>query len=263
MQRHSDKISQVLRFLRTEIYTTTPVVQELLDLSERPARMILGKMLEQGLLIRYRIAREHSNGFLHDLWGITAVGQGQACEPQANERPAQRSFRPTEVRATLLKHTLQLQRARIAAISAGWSDWMPGTAMGQLRTGEARPNATVLTPDGQRWAVELERTPKAPARYARVLFERLAAIKAGQFDHCVWICTDQVNPERLGATIKRIECVRDPRTQLTHAIHPRVHHRRLSFLRLDQWPPAISPQPAIDGPAATTAVMATTLPYLP
>lgn len=240
MQRHADKIAQVLEFLRTEIYTTTPIVQELLGVAATPARLTLLSMQELGMVTRHKLRREESNGFLHDLWGITAEGQVLAFPLEPGFRPAERWFRPGDVRPTLLQHTIQLQRARIAATRAGWRDWVPGIAMGRLRAGYIRPDATVLSPDSQLWAIELERTLKATARYERILFERLAAIKAGQFDRCVWICTDRVHAERLANVITTFQYVRHPKTGVRYAIHPANHHRQLSFLRLEQWPPAIA-----------------------
>ncbi len=233
-QRQAEKRRILLEFLRDEVFTTVPVVEQLLGLMRVATRDTLESMERDGLLTRHALSPQFGN--VH-LWGITAVGQVVVLDGLPGEAAtAARHFRPSDVPLHHLRHTIDLQLARVAATQAGWSHWRVERALARSNAERVRVDAVATAPDGIRWAIEMERTRKTAWRYDRILFERLRAIKARQFDRCVWICPDRASAQSLRLLITSKPTVRHPVTGDLLTVHPSIHHPPLAFTSLDRWP---------------------------
>lgn len=192
----------LLRFLRTNYYTTADIAGLLLSISSRQGvHSTLVAMERDGLLKRETV---EANNQRWTLWGITPHGQAMAFNPANNEQPESKYFEAGRVGLTVLAHTLELQRLSIMADRAGWTDWHLGDRLGKWQAGQSRPDALVTSPDGIVFAVECERTIKTVKRYEAILVDRLQAIKRSDFTHCVWLCPTRDQAERLRAIIASI-----------------------------------------------------------
>lgn len=228
------KRRQVLTFLRDEVYTSRAVIECLLDVTATPAKDTLAGLAREGLILHAELMKD---GRPVHLWGITPDGQA-VIAAELDAAPSARHFRPSDVGLSTLNHSLAVQRARVVAERAGWTAWRNGASLGKLQPDEPRTDALAVSPDGQRWAVEVELTNKTARRYERVLFDRLRAIKTGHFDKVVWLSPDAgrcASLERLIKSIEEVNVEHAGRKQIVK-IDPAVHHPRLAFVTLPNWP---------------------------
>lgn len=234
-ERTAAKRQAILRLLRDEIYTTREVVQELLGVAPTPAKMTLAAMARDGLLRMEQV--DCPSGWRPFLWGITAEGQAMAFDP-ATEQPGERVFEPGRVGLTVVRHTITIQRCRIRAERCGWTNWQAGDRLGHWGKDQGRPDAIATAPNGERLAIEVEHTLKTTKRYEAVLWDRLRQVKAGNFERICWLTDDADRAQRLEAIIKNItEFTREHAGQKHHVrIDPAVHHPRLIFKPLADWP---------------------------
>lgn len=233
-QRAADKRRVLLRFLRDEVYTTTPIAALLLGLSERQARRTVAGMERDGLLRTERV--EIAPGYAYMLHGITAHGQAHAFNIDT-EQPSPRYFGDRRVSPMFLPHGLTLQRLRVQAERAGWRDWTPGDRLAGFDN-DARPDAVATDTQGVLWCVECELTVKTTKRYQSVLFSRLRSIKEGRYARVVWICKDADTAKRLRAIIFSIcEFTREHAGQKQKVvIDPARHHPLLHFTSITEFP---------------------------
>lgn len=231
--RAAEKRRLLLRFLRDELYTTADIVALLLGLKQRQAAYVtLASMERDGLLRREQV--QTPDGWRVTLFGITPHGQAFAFDHAAGEAPVDRCFEPGRVGLTVLRHTLDLQRLRLACMAAGWRDWIAGDRVAEWTAGQGRPDAIVTSPSGQRFAVECERTIKTTKRYQSILADRLQAARRGDFDKIVWVCPTAEQAARLATIIRSISYVPIAGQQV--AIDRERHHQALIFTHYGEWP---------------------------
>ena len=233
--RVEEKRHAVLRFLRDEVYTTREIVERLLGVTATPAKNTLAGLARDGLVRCEEVICP--SGWRPTLWGITAHGQSVAFDIES-EQPSARVFEPGRVGLAVLNHTITLQRVRIQAERAGWMDWTAVDRLAKWEVGVGRPDALVTTPAGERWALEVELTMKTTKRYESVLFDRLRQIKTGAYQRCVWLAQDADRARRLELIVKGIQQFTREHAGQRQLINidPDVHHPRLTFCAIDQFP---------------------------
>lgn len=196
-ERTALKRYTILRFLKTNYFTTAEIAGLLLGINSRQGvHTTLVAMERDGLLRRESV---EANNRRWMLWGITPHGQAMAFDPAAGEEPEYKYFEAGRVGLSVLMHTLDLQRLSILAERAGWTDWRLGDRLSKWQAGQSRPDALVTSPSGVTISVECERNIKSLKRINRVLLDRLQAIKRGDFSHCVWLCPTKDQANRLQA----------------------------------------------------------------
>jgi len=203
--RTTSKRHALLRFLRKNYYTTAEIAGLVMGITSRQGiHTTLAAMERDGLLRRETV---DANGRKWTLWGVTAHGQALAFDPDAGERPESKYFETGRVGHTVLAHTLDLQRISIQVKRAGWTDWQLGDRLEKWQADISRPDALVISPKGNRVAIECERTIKTVKRYEAILSDRLQAIKRSQFQRCVWLCPTPELAVRLQTIITSIKDV--------------------------------------------------------
>lgn len=234
-ERTAAKRRAILRFLREEIYTTREVVQELLGVASTPAKMTLAAMVRDGLLRMEQV--DCPNGWRPFLWGITPEGQAIAFD-LATEQPNERVFEPGRVGLTVVRHTITIQLCQIRAERSGWTNWVAGDKIGLWEKDQGRPDALATAPNGERLAIEVELTLKTTKRYEAVLWDRLRQVRAGNFDRICWITDSVDRARRLESIIKKISEFTREHEGFKHyvKIDPALHHPRLIFNCLAEWP---------------------------
>lgn len=203
--RIASKRHALLRYLRKNYYTTAEIAGLVMGITSRQGvHTSLAAMERDDFLRRQTV---DANGRRWTLWGITAHGQALAFNPNTGEQPESKYFEPGRVGLTVLAHTLDLQRISIQVERSGWTDWQLGDRLEKWQAEVSRPDALATSPQGNRVAIECERTIKTVKRYEVVLAERLQAIKRGQFQRCVWLCPTHELAKRLQTIMTSIKDV--------------------------------------------------------
>lgn len=235
-QRAMEKRRQVLRFLRQEIWSCQDILGSVMGVQSRTAaHKNLARMEAEGLVRRHRIETLGGGGLT--LWGITSHGQAMAFDPES-EQPVSAYFEPGRIAEVTIRHELDLQRLRLQAERAGWTDWINGDRLQDLLKGGKRPDAMATSPQGLRTAIEIERTMKTSKRYEQILASYLMALKAEQLDRVVWLSPTEDFTLRLRAIVLSIRSV----TIQGHRfpIDPQRHHSRLTFMAYATWPQGVA-----------------------
>lgn len=189
LRRQAIRHGLVLRFLRDETWTSSPVLAALLGSSPASVSKTMYQLERKGHVIRHV-----AEPIRCTLWGITSHGLAHAWE-EHEQMQVRGYFEPSKLSMLAVPHHLDIQRARLGALRAGWSDWMPESL---LPTGiSKRPDAVASTPDGQRVAVEVERHVKTLKRYEAIFAAYLQAIKRGEYDAVHYVVPDRKFAKRL------------------------------------------------------------------
>lgn len=231
--RAADKRWQILRFLRSEIWSTQSVIGQVIGVSARPPQWrVLVALEKEGLVTRAPV--EVFGKKVATIWGITAHGQAMAVDVNAeDEEVVSNYFEPGKFSPFTAQHHLDIQEMRLRAEAAGWTDWLPGTSMGLSAPGMKRPDAVARSPGGLRVALEVERTAKTRKRYVEIVSSALQAIKRGDFDCVHYVCPTEglaAGLERLFRGIKQVR-VKGQAVQLQEQ-----HYKRFRFFEYGEWP---------------------------
>lgn len=228
--RAEEKTRLVLRFLRQQVFSSESILARVMGVNTRQgAHRTLARMESEDYL-RRAVIENPTGGRGLTLWGITPHGQAFAADD--GEAVSGRYFEPGRVAYSTLAHTLDVQRVRLALESAGWTEWQDGDTLGDMPKGGKRPDGVVRDPNGQRVAVEVERTLKTPKRYQDILAAYLQAIKRGDFDRVLWLSPTPAIAERVRRVLTGLRYVRVGGQQV--AIDPARHHAGLSFLSFQE-----------------------------
>lgn len=199
--RAQEKRRLILLFLRTEIFTTAPVIERLLGLTTTPAKNTLRALQADRLVKHHRLDRDESGRPPVDLWGITLLGQ----EALEDDVPIEKFFVPSAVSRTYIDHRIAIQKVRIDRERAGYTEWINGHDLGRLTAGEARPDALALDPSGIRVAFEIELTIKPSPRYSTSVYHRIGDIQRGKYSKVEWVCRDADTMKRLHSKLIKLE----------------------------------------------------------
>ncbi|PRC92737.1 hypothetical protein [Solimicrobium silvestre] len=220
------KVSLILEFLSDgEIYTDVAVTSCLLGSSLSSARRTLKRMVkEYSLKTETHLVRSRAC----QIYGIST--QGVALSGNFDCRP----FELGKTNPSFITHHLKTQKARLAAIDHGWTDWVPERSIhgkGYLKV----PDALVTNSEGFRVAVEIELNIKTTKRYSEICSAHLQSIAKGHWHEVHYLC-----PEKLLAGVERIFAgiefvsVKGDRVSIQQK-----HRQRFKFFCLDAWPIAL------------------------
>lgn len=198
---HADRLAaqaakrrRLLAWLRQEIWTTHEIAGDVMGVRDRRTiRSTLSAMARDGLLILDSIETPLE---VLKIVGITMDGQSAAAT--GDKALVTRTFERGRVGLTVLHHTLDLQRLKLACLRAGWKNWTRPDA--EKWGKNHRPDALAVTPAGVPVAIECERTLKTLKRYKAVVANHVSSIKRNAFRHVVYVSPepDKVrNVERL------------------------------------------------------------------
>ncbi|SNS03702.1 hypothetical protein SAMN05192560_2329 [Methylobacillus rhizosphaerae] len=224
--RSQAKRETVLRFLRDETWSNLTNLADMLGLSEPATFKTICQMERDGFLLRYKV-----DALRLSLWGVTP--QGLAFAWADNEAMRVRPyFEPGKLSVMTIPHYLDIQRARLMAEQAGWTNWVPGH---RLPKGiKKRPDAIATNAEGQTIAIELERSIKTLKRYEAIFAIYLQMMKREEYAKVHYLCPDAgfaPRLERMFALIQSVP-VAGERVPIT-----KKHRARFPVFALDNWPP--------------------------
>lgn len=224
----TQKRRAVLRFLRDETWSVPDVLAQVAGITSRQGIHSTLKAMERDELVKYHSLPIAGRRDL-PTWGITPHGLAFSWD-EAEEIEDRPRFEPSRLSLSRVPHQIDLQRARLAAEAAGWTDWQRGERLGF--SPPIRPDALATTPRGVRVAIEVERTIKTRQRYQQILGSHLEAIRAGH-----WLAVIYLTPEGMASRLRRVvEAVpyileSGERKELNDS-----HRRRFKFLELSSFP---------------------------
>ena len=206
LQRHKEKVSIVLAFLKQEIYTDVHTLMLLLGYKKRqPLDRLLIKLIELGVIKKHVF--QFPTGQC-SLWGITELGLAQVSDGIDEDF---QPFDPYRVKFVTLNHRLMNQRIRIHLEKKGWTNWHNGDrhSFKQTYTGlEHRPDATMMTPKGHRIAFEAERTFKTVPRYRSIMKSHITAQQKKYWHAVFYVVESQEAKVMFNKLLDKIEYVR-------------------------------------------------------
>lgn len=204
--RQEQKRRLILRFLRTEVWTTYSVLGELLEITHATTlRDTIRRLERDGEVVAETIQIGAIN---HKVIGITPHGQAMAWRPDSGEDLVGKWYERSRLPLSQAHHSLDLQRLRIRLSRAGWKDWTnadriaPGErASAQVRDKRyKRPDVLARHPLLGVVALECERHVKTRKRYQDVVESHMTSMKQGRFSAVVWTCPTP----QLEATVRRV-----------------------------------------------------------
>lgn len=212
--RREQKRRLILRFLRSEIFSTPAVLSELIDTADpRTIRRTVEGLVRDGMVVRDTIKLDWRT--VH-LVGITPHGQAAAWRPDDGEPLVEKAYERGRVGLTVIGHTLDLQRLRIRLARAGWRGWTNADRIApEMRSGAQvkqknykRPDALAHHPTRGMVAIECERHIKTRKRYEMIVASHIASMKNGAFQAVAWACPTSDISAALKRIIDGIEYVR-------------------------------------------------------
>ena len=189
----------VLAFLGSgEIYSTSEILSDLLQLSDRVTRRLLQQMSSEN----ERLLKVDVMPTTLKLYGITPHGLATS-----GSDPRMKPFEIGKTNPGWVQHHLESQLVRIRAERAGWKDWIPGKAL-LLNANSDRlkklPDSLASRPDGRKVAIEVERFVKSRKRLAVVLGEHLKQIADQKYDFVYYFSP---HPQALERTLLAVQFV--------------------------------------------------------
>ena len=224
-----EKQVKILDFLAGEQWSTIAVIAEVLGVGEDSAANALKLLEREGAVIREPLVITDDHRLIKiNLFGITGHGQALA------ERWSVQEFQRGQVSPFFAMHHLATQQARLAAEAAGWRDWRAGKSL-YGKGFKKVPDAIVISPAGQRVAVEIERNIKTPKRYAEGMAAAIQDIRAKRFDvvHYISPSGQQALIERAHA---KVTILRFKGEVIPTPVEEK-HRLRFKFFDLAAWPP--------------------------
>ena len=182
------------------------------------------RMEKNGLLIQGQVDDKR-------VWGLTPAGAFLA-----DEDGKCRHFDPKRISAITLKHDLAVQRAKVEAMTMGWSDFLAERTLRQMAVKERTtwlqvPDALAVSPRGRKVAFEVERTAKTPKRYKAIFDSYCQMLADRTIQEVVYICSEDICP-RLERLFLKIE---------TMTVDGKIHsfsdsfRKRFHFVTCDGW----------------------------
>ncbi|MDP2832336.1 MAG: MobC family replication-relaxation protein [Pseudomonadota bacterium] len=204
LARKADKRRRLLSFLRLELWTTPSVAGMVMGVSDRATiKSTIDRMEVDGLVVRDRVRMPL--GLVLHVVGITMNGQAEA---GSTGKPfVARAYETGRIGLTVIDHTLELQRLRIAAARAGYKGWAyldRITVEQRKESRQHRADALVTHPGGVRAALECERTLKSRKRYQVIVGDHLSAIGQRQYERVIWTCPNAAIADSLRKIINSI-----------------------------------------------------------
>jgi len=219
------KTKLILQFLREESWSDVVVLKMITGLSSSGIYKTINQMQSQGLIEIYKIFELQSR-----VIGITQLGILASFDDENDFIPF-KHFEISKFKTLLASHHLGLQRARLNAMNANWTNWKLGKHL-QINWGN-KPDAMVINTSGEKIAVELERTIKTRKRYEKIFSIYLQACSRNDLDFIDYVCLDNVFAHRLEKLFNSIRQIPVAGKRVTIS---QKHRDRIRIYCINNWP---------------------------
>ncbi len=246
MQRAAENRQRILDWLADEIFSTAPMLAQVLGGSRRRVHAPLHRLEADGLIAHHAVSRPGTRPLI--AWGLTQHGIFHVSDPDNPDTIKIKPFHRSRWSLMSLEHSLGIQQARIQARDAGWAVWHGTrlaadiaatdsftTPQGPPQTGWPKtPDALAARGEGDGLiAIEYERTAKSPTRYREIMADYLQLVAQKKVREIHYVCPDPVLARRLVALWRSTDTLR---------IGPKrwpvkdTHRAAFRAFALDAWP---------------------------
>jgi hypothetical protein len=238
------KATEVLSFLRVPLYSTVPILAQVMGLQHRPTVYTTLARLENAGLIR-RATLPYGVTSL-TLWGITSAGQSYIAP--SDQEPNPLTFNASKVSISRLEHHLAIQQTHVHLQRQAWINfkYCDHETRAKFTKAESkyniRPDLTAVDPQSRAVAIECELSLKSPARYKdNVIPGHVRHINADDYDYVLWITKTPKDQQTLheSLTARIQELMREQRFRLSRTFSD---YKMFQFANLQTW---VQPQPVI------------------
>ena len=231
------KTRDVLSFLCTSIYSTEPLLGQVMRIKDRATIHTSLVRMEQSGVIRRAVIRAAMSNLT--LWGITS--EGQQLSTPSGEDSSPLAFNTAKVSVSRLEHYLSLQQIRITGERFGWTNFVYCDRERRRNIAQAeskynvRPDLTALDPQGRRVAIECELSLKNPVRYKdNIIPGHIRQLNADGYDYVLWITdtpeAQQTLHQSLTARIQELK-----QEQRLHLSRTFTDYKMFQFSNLQTW----------------------------
>lgn len=180
-QRTEEKRKKILEFLSEEIFTTTDILSNYMELDRTVIYRTLKTLEKKGFVKLHQIIFEVAQTGKQTLWGITPMGA-----TFISEEVDPPYFEPSKVAITTIAHSMMIQKVRVKATKNGYINWKSSRTLKRLAADNRGkwlqiPDA-IAEKDGEIYAIEVERTVKTARRYRSIMANFIQMFWAGRND---------------------------------------------------------------------------------
>lgn len=232
-ERIEEKQNIVLGFLAQEVFSTSEILGQLLNLSRTATYKTLKLMEKRDLIRMYPIEYELAQRGKQTIWGLTPKGALLATDLDNFQIDFYEAGR---IATSTMAHSLAIQRVKIAGFTKGWTDWISSRKLKQIAARDKKkwkqiPDALATSLDGKVIAFEVEKTVKTPKRYQVILSNYAKMFLDQSIDEVFYIGPENIvkRLERLFSNIDKL--VVDGKS---YPVHENVL-KRIQFLSYEDW----------------------------
>jgi DNA-binding MarR family transcriptional regulator len=233
VQRIEEKHNIVLEFLSHEVFSTSEILGQLLNLSRTATYKTLKSMEKRDLIQMYSIEYELAQRGKQTVWGLTPTGALLATDLDNFQIDF---YEVGRIATSTMAHSLAIQRVKVAGLTKGWTDWISSRKLKQIAVKDKMkwkqiPDALATSLDGKVIAFEVEKTVKTPKRYQVILSNYAKMFLNQTVDQVFYICPENIAKrlERLFSNIDKL--LVDGKS---YPVHENVL-KRIQFLSYEDW----------------------------
>lgn len=231
--RIEEKQNIVLEFLSHEVFSTSEILGQLLNLGRTSTYKTLKAMEKKDMVRLYDIEYELAQRGKQTIWGLTPKGALLATD--LNDFQVD-FYEAGRIATSTMAHSIAIQRVKVTGLRKGWTDWLSSRKLRQIATKDKTkwlqiPDALAISPQAKRIAFEIEKTIKTPKRYQVILSNYAKMFLDKTVDEVFYICPENIAKrlERLFSNIDKI--IVDGKS---YPLHENVL-KRIRFLSFEEW----------------------------
>ena len=229
--RISEKRELITNFLKSETFSTPDILSAVVKMKGQGAHATLKAMVRDGLLRCMELPTGHK---MQVIYGLTPHAAALASDFAAGEIVSY--FEPGKVSCWTLQHSLCIQKLRLQLESEGWTDWQSDRQCrreGQANAWLKVPDALAVNPQGERVALEVERSYKSLKRYPDILSNYLQMIRAGRIQNVHYHCVGAVTAKKMREVFHSIKQIK---VQGQYIVLEAKHYNQLQFIDFSTTP---------------------------
>jgi hypothetical protein len=214
-ERALEKETDVLRWLKDEIYSTTAILADVMCVEARAARTVLNRLAARGLIVKDEIRFFGARALV--LWGITPAGLFHISTAEEIAKGSLRYHTPGSIKPLTIEHAIGVQECRFFfECEFEDSDWVPDRLLPGKGLKAKDPKRWPLYPDGvfsfikdgvakkKTVAIEFERSRKTPARYVEIIKAHIKNMENRRYTGVWYVCPTTKEAETLNALFSRM-----------------------------------------------------------
>ena len=229
--RISEKRELITNFLKSETFSTPDILSQVVGMKGQGAHATLKAMVRDGLLRGMDLATGHK---MQMIYGLTPHAAALASDFSTGDIVSY--FEPGKVSPWTLQHSLSIQKLRLQLESHGWTDWKSDRQCRREAQKESWlkvPDALATNPQGERVALEVERSYKSLKRYPDILSNYLQMIRAGRIQNVHYHCVGAVTAKKMREVFHSIKQIK---VQGQYIVLEAKHYNQLQFIDFSTTP---------------------------